>query len=426
MSKQELANQLDLSQTTQDKSTAWLADLAVLTIAASFVSIAASNAAAITAVVLVIVYAYKTAARVNRLPFWALALVGLLAVRALSAFSAVDSKIAWPYLAKDWHMLALAIGLAYGYGKLIARRWSVYFLIVTLAAAIVYAGLQFFSVAQHWTWLPVPRGTTLAQTGAFLKQPMTLGGVAMLTLFAPAVLRLPKQTGLIVAALALALLLISGVRSAWLGAAAGAICFAIQRKIGIKRLLVAAILMGAIVAALPMSRTRIKQAVDQYNQIQIDYGSFARRLELWQVAAQMGSSRLLGVGPGNFRQESAKLLRKNRSIGHAHSMPLHIFAETGWPGLLAWLLWSGAIVAALLKSDAPTTHAGLPIVASMLTAGLFEVNQYDGEIANIYYLLLGICLSGTIRFRTRLSKTLASDNSDITCGPANHSPSPHS
>jgi O-antigen ligase len=91
------------------------------------------------------------------------------------------------------------------------------------------------------------------------------------------------------------------------------------------------------------------------------------RSSYWQAAWQMARERpVLGVGPGRYRLELPRF-SNTTVVGHAHNMPLHVAAETGLPGLAAFVwLW----VRVLRRSFATAGHDTGGVVAFMTHAML--------------------------------------------------------
>lgn len=379
----------------------WLTDLSILTIAGSFVSVAVSNSLAVIATLVAMVMMLRKQYQALAMPAWLWALLALLTVRLTASLTAIDSNLAWHYLIKEWHLLLLVPGFAGAFQQR-GHSWAVTTLVIVLTVALLFAFVQLIATNYKLDW-PGLRAATAVQSGSFLKQPMTLGGVSMLLLLSLGLLQLDRRWRSLVVVLALLLLLTSGARSAWLGSATAALLLALQQRTSVKWLLSGSLLLVVVLFSLPTSRDRIMQVKQQYSEIAKHRGSFGLRLDYWRAAWDLGHSKLFGVGPGNFRQAAASTpyLQKKKPPGHAHSMPMHQLAETGWPGLLAWIIWNIAMARTLYKSEHPRARFGLALMLAILTAGLFEVNQYDAEVANVYYLSLGCCLAAA-RQKTKL------------------------
>ncbi|MBI5567632.1 MAG: O-antigen ligase family protein [Chloroflexi bacterium] len=167
--------------------------------------------------------------------------------------------------------------------------------------------------------------------------------------------------GLTAVLLALALYL-SFSRGAWLGAAAAVgamIVFAPRRLwIGLALAGVTVIALIALSSAglLPATISdRLADATDLLNirdvrGVPINDANYAliERQAHWQAALNMLSDRpWTGVGFSNYQPlyEQYRLLNWPMPLGHAHNIYLNMAAETGLPGLAAYLLlWSVVFV----------------------------------------------------------------------------------
>ena len=150
-------------------------------------------------------------------------------------------------------------------------------------------------------------------------------------------------------------IVLSFSRGAWLGTSAGLVTFVLLAP---RRLRRSALVIGAIVLAvlaiggwseLPAAvRERVTQLVNygrpfDVRDVQLTDANWAivERMAHWQAAwAMFLDSPLTGVGAGNFSARFPDysphpVFRLAR--GHAHNYYLHILAELGIPGLLAYL-----------------------------------------------------------------------------------------
>jgi O-antigen ligase len=210
-----------------------------------------------------------------------------------------------------------------------------------------------------------------------------------------------------------AALVASWSRGAWLGAgAAVAVMLAFWPRrwwLGVSGVaLVAAVLIGgSALGVLPAAiRTRLTDFT-QYTQIYDARGAgvndvnyaVIERLAHWQAAAEMIRARLwTGVGLGNYEAayETFRLLKWPYALGHAHNYLLNITAETGLPGLLAYLFLWGAILWQTFRALGETTgwQRGLALGLLGVWAHLHIHNLVDNlYVSNIWIhlaVLLGI------------------------------------
>ena len=186
---------------------------------------------------------------------------------------------------------------------------------------------------------------------------------------------------LVVALLAAALVL-SFSRGAWLGAAAAlltmGLCLPRRRWIGV------ALIGGLFVVGLALYGAGLLPAsiADRFAEVgaladfrdvrgvKINDANYAviERLAHWQAAASMVEAHpWTGVGFSNYQPayEGYRLLNWPMPLGHAHNFYLNVAAETGLPGLAAYLVVWFAVFALTLR--ALRTRSG---VARGLALGL--------------------------------------------------------
>jgi putative inorganic carbon (hco3(-)) transporter len=215
--------------------------------------------------------------------------------------------------------------------------------------------------------------------------------------------------------LALAGLLASWSRGAWLAFAAGAAALAVflprQRALGL-------LLLGGALAAfvglwqlglLPPSitarLTSFSLALPSSSTSSIDVRgveftdeSYAvvERLAHWQAALDMARQEpWLGVGFGNYEAVYPDVAQVNwpHPLGHAHNYYLNLLAEVGFAGLAAYLLLWGAIFAltlGALRREWPERGIALGLLA--VWVALTVHHTLDKLYVNNLYLHLGVML----------------------------------
>ncbi len=322
---------------------------------------------------------------------WGWGILIYLVARILAVLWSPDLAVSARHLAKDWRLAALAWGAT---GVLARNRDGAWILFGAMSLNLVYAIATVFGYDLAAWGLPAApeffwRGKSLWMTGSLLGLTLTLGGVSMLMLVfgtVPVGERRPRQ---ISTAIAVALLLLSGTRSAWLGAMAAVLPFLVLRPRRYWPMLVAVSVAAGAIMVLPATKARVEFAVHQYNN---DAGSVGRRFELWDAAIEMGREHPLGVGPGRFTTEAKTRAPKGGSTAHAHNVPLHIFAESGIIGLIGWLALLAGIAISVWRSAVQRRAPALAILTAMTVAGMFELNFYDGEVATLFFLTAGHCI----------------------------------
>jgi putative inorganic carbon (hco3(-)) transporter len=215
--------------------------------------------------------------------------------------------------------------------------------------------------------------------------------------------------------LALAGLLASWSRGAWLAFAAGAAALAVflprQRALGL-------LLLGGALAAfvglwqlglLPPSitarLTSFSLALPSSATSSIDVRgveftdeSYAvvERLAHWQAALDMARQEpWLGVGFGNYEAVYPDVAQVNwpHPLGHAHNYYLNLLAEVGFAGLAAYLLLWGAIFSltlGALRREWPDRGIALGLLA--VWVALTVHHTLDKLYVNNLYLHLGVML----------------------------------
>ncbi len=216
------------------------------------------------------------------------------------------------------------------------------------------------------------------------------------------------------------LLLLAGLvsswsRGAWLGAlAALAAMVAVWPRrwwLGVSVVVVIAglILGGSVAGVLPgVLRARLAD-LTQYIQIYdvrgvgVNDANYAviERLAHWQAAYEMIRWHLwTGVGLGNYETAYATyhLLNWPYPLGHAHNYFLNITAETGLPGLLAYVLLWGAVFGQTFRALRKTTgwSRGLMLGLVGVWVHLHIHNLFDNLYVSNLWIHLAVLL-GMIR-----------------------------
>lgn len=124
----------------------------------------------------------------------------------------------------------------------------------------------------------------------------------------------------------------------------------------------------------------------------IEFGSMGQRIRLWQVAAEMFSSRpVFGMGPGSFKEifSRAGLLEAGPTHHHAHNLYLYVAAESGLLGLaaLACVLILALLSVWTLWRDGQHRNAALG-AALLVTIAVHEMFDYVFWIPAIILLTL--------------------------------------
>lgn len=114
----------------------------------------------------------------------------------------------------------------------------------------------------------------------------------------------------------------------------------------------------------------------------------------WTAAiAMVQENPISGVGAGGFGEQYRAYSDNWRfriSRGHAHNAYLQVAAEAGLPGLLAYGLMLGAIVAALIRRMRLAANTWLPLGAVAVSAALLAHQAVDF----LHVLSLGLLFAG--------------------------------
>jgi O-antigen ligase len=222
----------------------------------------------------------------------------------------------------------------------------------------------------------------------------------------------------IVALMLAAALYLSFSRGAWLGAVAaiGAMLVFAPRRlwIGIGLMTIAlALLIGLSSAGLlPVAiNERLADAGElfQFRDVRgaaINDANYAliERLARWQAALNMLTDQpWTGVGFGNYQAvyEQYRLLNWPTPLGHAHNIYLNVAAETGLPGLAAYvLLW---VVIFGLTNQTIRRSNGIQRALAVGLLGTWTYLSVHNLVDNLYVnntpLLIGVLLGLLVALR---------------------------
>jgi putative inorganic carbon (hco3(-)) transporter len=133
-------------------------------------------------------------------------------------------------------------------------------------------------------------------------------------------------------------------RGALVGLAALALWALLTGKVSVGGVLTgAAALVGVVLVALTFWSPLVNESVTRKGKIAEQ--NTASRLAFWDAAMEMTYDRpLVGVGPGRFGDETANYLGNRPSTLQrpaAHNSYLEIMAESGFPALVAFLVYLG-------------------------------------------------------------------------------------
>jgi O-antigen ligase len=220
-----------------------------------------------------------------------------------------------------------------------------------------------------WLWLPgmAALHVQLTAPGQRLWSPTALGNVACIVLLTAIPMRHWLTVGL-----AVAVILLTGSRVAWLNAAAGIVTLAVAEPRTLKPLLKAKWLGVLIVPVLLWQATRGYERADIW----------------WTAIMLIRDAPLTGWGPGAFG-----LFNK---YPDAHNIVLHLLAETGplslmAGGMFAWAV--GSRVRELIRATHDPLYMGVAAsLVGTLAAGLIGVPTYEIPVNLALAVLIGMVL----------------------------------
>ncbi|MDP7502779.1 MAG: O-antigen ligase family protein [Nitrospinota bacterium] len=191
-------------------------------------------------------------------------------------------------------------------------------------------------------------------------------------------------------------------RNAWIGFGAAALCAALVAR-SIKGIVLIASLTALVLIFSPASiRDRLFSIGDMKDP------STRERVFMWKSGMEMVRDRpLLGTGLDMIKRTYSRYANPEamkKRTGHLHNNPLHIAAERGIPGFVAWMWFMGAFFVAgvrRLKGYGEAgferrylSVAGLSAITGFFIAGLFEYNYGDSEVVMLAYFVMSLPFMG--------------------------------
>ncbi|HUG43313.1 MAG TPA: O-antigen ligase family protein, partial [Acidobacteriota bacterium] len=368
----------------------WIAVSALSGVALSLVSIFLSDLLLGVSLLLWVVHCVRERRLILQMPPFAPALLALIVLTATAVLFSYDPLRSAVYLKTFLKFAYVFLLFTFATPEQISRGRTWIFAIGLCSAS--YGMLQYF-------WLKDV--SPLNRIDGFMSHWMTFSGQMMLLLtagFAFFLQRLARRdqpvasTLWIAAALLLlfAALVLSGTRSAWLGAAVGILALTLFGR-GRWLLAFGACALAAFLLIPDSLRSRAYSAFDLQDR------TTSGRIELLQTGAGIVREHpLTGVGPRMVRTLAYKYRSRDDFpqwlYMHLHNNLLQVAAEAGIPAALAWLalwlwpfchFWQGW---RRLREGAPSSAAagaGMAVIAAFLTAGIFEFNYGDSEILTL-------------------------------------------
>jgi O-antigen ligase len=152
----------------------------------------------------------------------------------------------------------------------------------------------------------------------------------------------------------------------------------------------------AAVAPLPQVQHRIDQLMQE--EVKVKTGG---RTALWtRVGPELIRAHPWGMGWRATRNEDFQGhgVKVQKKLNHLHNNPLQVLLETGWAGLVAWLVWMGAALTVMWRGyrwararDPDWAGVSLGVFGgftALMINGMVEYNFGDGEVFMLMNLLM--------------------------------------
>ncbi len=328
-----------------------------------------------------------------------------LAVQVVSVFFSIDLMRSVRRLHSYWHILPFLLLVQGNFSQKRVQQTVV----VMVVSAVLASAMGVVQYAIHYIEPEIRPSHRVS--GAFGMY-MTYAGI--LSLIWIISLNLFFQQGMkksqrILYALALSViscgLVLTFTRIALVAVLAGIMVLFLLR---LPRIFMACAVFGALILVVsPEVRLEVqhvlwgkqKKAVD--TNVMLTWAD--QRPFLWKGAYRIIKDRpLTGVGLANYRLAYKRYLPYSlpKTYNHAHNNLLNLGAETGVPGLAAYVLLNLAALVMLFKSYF-RMPAGFPktLIGAVLGAflgfhasGMFEYNFGDAEVAMLFWYFLGIAV----------------------------------
>jgi O-antigen ligase len=255
-------------------------------------------------------------------------------------------------------------------------------------------------------WLPLmpwltKLGTKCHRARGFFSIYMTLAGVLNVALLAALPVLVwsrgrPRRAPL-VWLLDLVAFLLTYVRGAWLGFAAGVAVLGGSLRRGRGVLFACLVALAVALLLLPGVRARMRSIADPRDP------TSSERVLMWKSGLAIARDHLLaGVGPGQVKRvyphyAAPEVFNKYR--GHVHNSPLQILIERGIVGFVAWVSMFAAffVYAARAARRLPEESGGhalvigaISAIAGFLVGALFEHSFGDSEVLLAATFVMGL------------------------------------
>jgi putative inorganic carbon (HCO3(-)) transporter len=253
-------------------------------------------------------------------------------------------------------------------------------------------------------------GGSYDRFGGIFGSPNLLGGFlaiaipSMVALAASERLWWGRLSGYLLVIAAMAGLVLTYSRGAWLGTGVGLLMLLPVLKRG-SWLVLGPVLLGPVLVGMATSADAVLSRVESIAAAGSD-PALISRLEIWGVATRLVAEHpLLGVGLGNFQAAYGKLMVPDLPLltyplelpEHAHNLFLNLAVEVGLVGVsaFAWLLAVAFLRVRQIKrfTDWRVGVWSMGLAAGLvaiLVQALVDVVVYQGFVAILFFTYLGV------------------------------------
>jgi O-antigen ligase len=309
---------------------------------------------------------------------------------AISAIFAIDRITSFDVLMNYIYRLSIFFVAA----SFIKTRKQIQLILIALAISILITDI--YSISQWMQGLDRVQG--------FFKHPMILAGCLMVllpVLFVQVIYNQERRYLFVpVLMVSLFTLVINQTRGAWIAVGITAIisCFLLRsnRKQIITFMAISLIVVILFAGLNPQLAARCQTLFD------MQYQSNSERVLLWNSAIHMLMDYpVTGIGLGNFREQYITKyispFAQELHLGHAHNNILHIFAETGILGGVAFLFMFYMILKKcycyVFSTDSWKSSMAIMcilITSALMLQGLTEYNFGHSVTIRLFWFVLGV------------------------------------
>jgi len=281
---------------------------------------------------------------------------------------------------------------------------------VTVGITVLYAVVAGFGGSMSEVYQNDEGGQSYARFGGIFGHPNLLGG--FLALAIPSMVALAaseriwwrRLSGSLLVMAAMAGLVFTYSRGAWLGTGVGLLILLPVLGRGFW-LILGAVLLGPVLVGMVTSAGAVLARLDSITAAGSD-PALMERLEIWGMAFRLVAEHpLLGVGLGNFQAAYGRLMVPDLPLltyplelpEHAHNLFLNLAVEVGLVGVsaFAWLLAVAFLRVQQIRRFADwrvgVWSMGLAAgLVAISVQALVDVVVYQGFVAILFFTYLGV------------------------------------